>query len=268
MDRESLGTEFDRESEAWDAFYDDESSGRAFEFRARRDRVLAMVRERVPRGGKVLELGCGTGRAAVELVREGRDVMCTDISTGMLDLATRNVTRAMGPGTGRALGFLRAAAHELDPGVGPVDAVIALGVLDYVEDLVPSLQRVTKLLRPGGFAVLTFSNRLSPSELVEAPVKRGLARALRAVRGASGAVARVAAFAGTVWPRTEAEVRRAYQDAGLTVDEVRAVGMGMRFGPAWVPPRRIVQRLDEAWGEGPLRVAGRTLVVSGRTRAE
>ena len=50
----------------------------------------ARVAALVPRGARVLDAGCGTGRVAVELARRGYDVVGVDSDPSMLEVALRH----------------------------------------------------------------------------------------------------------------------------------------------------------------------------------
>jgi SAM-dependent methyltransferase len=49
----------------------------------------------IPPGGRILDMGCGTGRHAIELARRGFDVTGVDLSSGMLEEA-RQAARSAG----------------------------------------------------------------------------------------------------------------------------------------------------------------------------
>ena len=51
------------------------------------DLVEALLRDRRPDGGTVLDAGCGTGRVAVELDRRGIETVGVDLDPAMLDTA-------------------------------------------------------------------------------------------------------------------------------------------------------------------------------------
>lgn len=53
--------------------------------------ITRLVPERLPKGGKVLEIGCGSGRVAVELAKLGFEVVGLDRSGEMLALARRRM---------------------------------------------------------------------------------------------------------------------------------------------------------------------------------
>ena len=92
---------------------------------------------------KVLEVGCGTGSTALELAKTAGQVTATDISGKMLDIARAK------PGAD-AITFLEAdvlGSPEID---GGYDAVFAHSLLHLVPDLPAALDRIAKLIKPGG----------------------------------------------------------------------------------------------------------------------
>ena len=68
------------------------------------DAVYAYVEEDIPfyvheavrAGGRVLELGCGTGRVTIPIAQAGVDVVGVDFSPVMLEVARRKIERAEG----------------------------------------------------------------------------------------------------------------------------------------------------------------------------
>jgi len=49
-----------------------------------------MIEDRLAKGSKILDVGCGTGHLAAELARRGYDTWGTDLSAGMVDYARAN----------------------------------------------------------------------------------------------------------------------------------------------------------------------------------
>jgi len=100
--------------------------------------------------GSVLELGCGTGRISVPLVRAGVRVVGIDRSAPMINRARRRLNRmAKGPP-----GFVRGDIRDLPFVAGAFSAVIApYGVLQSLlvdRDLGAALDSVARVIEPGG----------------------------------------------------------------------------------------------------------------------
>lgn len=112
--------------------------------------AVALLRSLAPPRGRLLDVGCGTGRLAVPLARAGLQVVGLDISEDML-----RVTRAKDP-DGRVL--LVAGDMVCPPLSGPFDvAVLAFNTLFGLLD--PADQRrcitdLARLLGPGGALVV------------------------------------------------------------------------------------------------------------------
>jgi SAM-dependent methyltransferase len=127
--------------------------------------ILAQLRRRGIRGGRVVDLGCGSGIWAAALCRAGYDVVGVDTSAAMLALARRRAPRAT---------FRRGSL--LDASIPPCDAVTSLGeCLSYAFDsragkrALPALfRRVHRALRPGGLFVFDVA---TPGRGVGPPVR-------------------------------------------------------------------------------------------------
>jgi SAM-dependent methyltransferase len=112
--------------------------------------IVKLLRASGIRDGMVVDLGCGSGILAAELLRAGYDVAGVDMSAAMLRMA-----RSRAPGAK----FLKASL--LDYEIPACDAVTAIGeVVCYALDarvsrrpLEAVLRRVHAALRPGGMFV-------------------------------------------------------------------------------------------------------------------
>lgn len=133
-----------------------------------------------PRGGRLMDLGCGTGEETLFFADEGFSVLAADPSEEMLE-AVRSRAR------GKAVETLRVSTREpalLPPGA--FDGVLAFwGPLNYDEDPGPAFVAVRRALRPGGRFVFTSVNRFCLWETLHA-LARGRARFAFRRRSRSG----------------------------------------------------------------------------------
>jgi len=95
-------------------------------------------------GQRVLEVGCGTGRHTVRLVRAGNSVTGLDLSPGMLAVAREKLARYGNVSLVEA-DFLNTPLRLED-----LDAVITALVLEHIADLDSFFIRVAACLKTGG----------------------------------------------------------------------------------------------------------------------
>jgi ubiquinone/menaquinone biosynthesis C-methylase UbiE len=126
-------------------------------YRLRKARVLqAFDGLSLPAGARVLELGPGAGHLAVELARRGHRVVCVDPAAAMLQ---NTEARARAEAVGDRIETVVADAHALPFPDRSFAAVVAVGVLPWLERPAAALAEIRRVLRPGGSAVLTSDNR-------------------------------------------------------------------------------------------------------------
>lgn len=157
---------FDEECARYDAAYD-ALEGHAL--RARLACVLAAVGT-VP--GDVLDAGMGPGRLCRELEGRGWRSWGIDISPAMVQRARERVPDAVD----------RLDVGELEAlpfGANTFDAVVAMGVLEYLDELPVAVQELVRVARPGARIVLTLPNSHSPRELWRRHVWYPAARAVK-----------------------------------------------------------------------------------------
>ena len=114
--------------------------------------VLDELVERLVPGGagrRVLDFGCGTGEQTLRLAAVGCHVVSTDVMEDMLSKASARAER-------RGLSEWVTFEHgSLPRSGGPFDDILCLNVLDHVEEPLPLLQGMTRLLADGGQIIVS-----------------------------------------------------------------------------------------------------------------
>jgi ubiquinone/menaquinone biosynthesis C-methylase UbiE len=141
-------------------------------------------------GRRILDVGTGTGRAAIALAKRGATVTGVDASAEMLSVAERRARDA-----GARVTFVRGDAHALDFPDRSFDAVVCLRVLMHTPDWRASLHELCRVANdrvvfdyPSRRSVAAiqaitrrFAHRIRPSvEAYRVFAPRAIARALRA----------------------------------------------------------------------------------------
>lgn len=120
------------------------------------------------RGKKILDLGCGTGRHSIDLAKAGAFVTGVDFSEEMLAVARDKAA-------GLEARFVEGNLESV-PLQETFDVVVCSLVLNHVENLLPCLLEMSRLLRPDGRIIVTDlrSSFWSPKKKV-IPLFHGLA---------------------------------------------------------------------------------------------
>lgn len=200
-------------------------------------------------GDRVLDLACGTGEDAVHLAQRGIQVLASDGSSGMLEVAARKVALA---DVGRLVTLVRldldtlAARGKAAPqlsGWPPFDGVLSnFGGLNCFEDLAGVASALAGVVRRKGRVFLCLMGRWVPWEWAWFLLRRDPGRAFRRLRGG-----------GTLWRGAlvryppVAQTRRAFSPSFRTT---RAWALGVLLPPSyagdWIARRpKLLRRLNE-----------------------
>src|SRR5438477_7853559 len=153
---EAAAPDFDRRFAAWQSVA------------AQRRAVRRVLTDVFPRGGRIFELGGGTGEDAVWLAERNFALLLTDASPAMVERARAKLA----PMGARAE---IAAAEELDSfaerhaasGSATFDGAFSnFAALNCVDDLSPVARGLARLLKPGSAAILVLFGTMAPGEIV------------------------------------------------------------------------------------------------------
>ena len=124
-----------------------------YALRVRQQRVLELLDTS---GGKVLDVGCGPGMLAVELLNLGHKVWGVDAAPAMIDLCRKQ------PGESGHAHFAVGDATNLAFPDGFFDAVTCIGVIDRIPTHKSVLREMTRVVKRNGTLIISFPNLLSP----------------------------------------------------------------------------------------------------------
>ncbi|MCY1046636.1 class I SAM-dependent methyltransferase [Corallococcus sp. bb12-1] len=127
------------------------------------DRVERFLAEAVAPGMRVLDVGCGPGLHTRSL-DASVDVVGLDLAPEMLELAKRSRPS----GTWRVHSYLEPVPEDL----GLFDVALAIGCLDFCDDLTRVLGHLARALKPGGRMLFTVLERRPGVEAHEHPTRQ------------------------------------------------------------------------------------------------
>lgn len=226
------------------ADYYDEDAELGFEDRAAGNVILDRIRGDFRKiasqyvGSQVLEIGCGPGFDLEWFATNYPDssIIALDISEKMTAAAQRRIDQN---------GFQHAQVFTADE-VSMMDILpessfdliyVFFGALNTVEDLNLAAANISKLLKPGGHAVLTFVNKWYLREMLVQLVKLRFRSAFARIRKVWGGYSVNRHLPSSCY--SPGQVERAYKDLKLIFRKGYSI-----FYPAWYNQHKLKGRTD------------------------
>jgi glycosyltransferase involved in cell wall biosynthesis/2-polyprenyl-3-methyl-5-hydroxy-6-metoxy-1,4-benzoquinol methylase len=122
-------------------------------FAQRAELWTRLIEAHCPEGGRVVDVGCGSGVFSEVAAGRAGEVLSVDPSEGMLEKCAARCAPY------ENCSQLRSTVEDLDPEeLGTFDLVLASSVLEYVDDLDKSVSVLAGLSRPGGTLIVSLPN--------------------------------------------------------------------------------------------------------------
>jgi SAM-dependent methyltransferase len=201
----------------YDELADDYDAHFAVPHRAAYDQLAweLTVAELPPRGATVVDVGCGVGRWAERLAAMGYRVIGVEPAPRMAAAARRRL--------GDDVTVIEQPVETVELPAGSVDAVLAMGSLQYSRDFRDAVARVATWVRPGGCVAVLVDSLVAL--VAELSARGDGAQALQRLRTRRGTWTQHGRSADLDLLDAQA-LRAAFASAGLTDVRVRGLLVG------------------------------------------
>ena len=157
MDKKIIHDHFSRTADVWkNKIYKPQNQQGFFEYfdkQYRFDYSTEMIPQAEMRSTHALDVGCGAGQLVPVLAKKGYEVHAIDVSEEMVDLSRRlageeNIKADVQVGD----------CENLEYPDNFFDVYVAMGVIEYMDEDLPMLQEIHRVLKTGGIAIITIRN--------------------------------------------------------------------------------------------------------------
>lgn len=193
-----------------------------------------------------LDLGCGTGHLAYRLAMTGATVVGIDHDARMVEFARHRWSASM---PRRRLQWVLSSAEHLPIGDGTIDGVVATSLAGYLPATRLLLGEMRRVLRPNGYAVISFTNRASFLLKLNHAAARWTAARSGSRPDRDYHLQAVASLAQEMG------------DVGLSVVQIRCYNFVLHVGNRLIPPPLLARRMERFGGLKLSRWIARNFVV-------
>lgn len=158
---------FSKAAVSWSDRYANETTFQNYNFIVRRKYVLQLFDKKQ---GRYLDAGCGTGDFIPALLERGGDVFAVDVAAEMIRQAK---ARFCSFDSTDRIHLSVADVTNLDFPESYFDAIISVGLIEYLSHEEPVLEELYRVLKPGGILIITVPNLASPFMAFETLVSHG-----------------------------------------------------------------------------------------------
>ncbi len=125
-------------------------------YRERQQTVLHWIDQlALPTDSHVLEVGCGAGLTSIALARQGHRVCAIDSSPRMIEITNAEASAAKLNGK---ISTQIGDAHSLAFRENLFHLVVSIGIVPWLHSEAQAILEMERVLRPGGFLILTADN--------------------------------------------------------------------------------------------------------------
>lgn len=117
------------------------------------ERIVELLRPKAK--ASVLDLACGTGLSSLAFFEAGFDVTGVDFAPGMIEIAKQRPFRRL---------ICQSIEEDLDVPDASFDAVVALGVIEFIKKPARLLNQIASKLKVGGVCGVTVPKKSASAE--------------------------------------------------------------------------------------------------------
>ncbi len=119
------------------------------------ERIRQLIENAHQQGGRVLEVGCGSGFIALELVRAGLEVTAVDLSPESIKIAESYAKSILGDNELSRLDYQCMDVMECGFAAASFDTIVCFRSLHHMADLAAIVSRIQEWLKPRGLFLIS-----------------------------------------------------------------------------------------------------------------